>query len=243
MSEQPNDADEIAAFVKAIVAHLERPGCPPNPGCSHLGLHYSFNDESVGISTQGAYLQVMIYRSNWPNPIVSRSECSCCHRVEVERSDTDRGYPATVHNGRVTAIAKALDTTVRTCWNGQDGNDGISVIYNRFAPDSLRTAEAAGANARGGRAFYEWATGPGAPEGPAPTPKVEVETKIIKIVIDAKTGKPTDKPAPTFRDLLSWARMAEVVRRSGVLQPRLSHLIVGEDGVEFCYPDDEEAKR
>lgn len=111
MSEQ---ARAIGQSVKRAIARLERPGCPDDAICHHLGVNAdSVDGISIGIKPHGGDTLITIY-----------------HRP----SD---GYPEATHTARAAAVAEAMGSEIVETWNGEDGHDGISVVIAYPCPAAL----------------------------------------------------------------------------------------------------------
>lgn len=103
---------EVGPPVAEVVRRLERPGCPEDGVCSHFGIHTSVRGLGINVMPEGRYLKVVMQQSSFRRP-------------------------ASLHQARARVVANALTTGVRQTWNGMDGHDGIAVVLNRPAPESL----------------------------------------------------------------------------------------------------------
>lgn len=108
--------EEVVPVVVDAVRRLERPNPPPNSILNPFGVGVSVRGLSIHISTNGledrARYQITMYQR--------------CHRRRAE-----------LHRARAEAVTTALTTSIRESWNGGDGDDGISIVLNRLAPDGL----------------------------------------------------------------------------------------------------------
>lgn len=142
--------EEVAPVAVEMVRRLERPGFPENGTCSHFGVHASMRGLGINVSFAS----------------------DVGERLKVVMTQSLFRRPAALHRARAEAVATALTTVVRHTWNGRDGSEGIVVVLNRKAPDSIvlaiRNYRALGsrifnkspADEAGFAAFREWYDAP-----------------------------------------------------------------------------------
>jgi hypothetical protein len=114
-AEREATTQDLARAVAHGVRSLDRSNYPPAGICQHHGVHVPCGQLQVAILGRSGRLLVTVYQSTYL-------------------------APSTVHASRAAAIAKALDATIFDYWNGREGHDGISVVFDRPCPESLLVA-------------------------------------------------------------------------------------------------------
>lgn len=115
----------LAERVSVFLGHLERDDYPRNGICSHHGPHFEHRDHYIGFCMPPA---IHVRGNSWPLLITIYAPW--------------RGFDhcARTHRRRAASIAKAINAKIITTWNGEDGSDGISAIYDRNCPAALALA-------------------------------------------------------------------------------------------------------
>jgi len=125
MSKSNPQIDKIVEVFAKLFTALNRPRCPTDGICSHLGVTRWAGGDRVSLSKQGNNLLVMIYREK-----------------NLYKNDLQIGYPAEHHNQVIRAIEKVVcsvhkEARVVDRWNGLTGHNGVSFVFAGMCPTSL----------------------------------------------------------------------------------------------------------
>lgn len=103
----------VAVVAARVVTALDRPNFPTDGICSHHGVHLRVDGRTlIRVGVYGTRLQVIVSTDN----------------VKIAEI-THRAY--------ADAVARALNVYVVERWNGKNGHDSVSLIFDRQAPESL----------------------------------------------------------------------------------------------------------
>ena len=111
--------ETIAQNVQRYVESMDRPDFPPRISCSHLGL---------SIPAKGVYVSVLAWRANTT-------------LVTFYGSGPYAPNHKNMHDARVRMTSYYLRADVVDRWNGEEGNSGVSAVYDRAPPESLLYAQ------------------------------------------------------------------------------------------------------
>lgn len=116
----------LPSFIKSKLALLDRPDFPRNGICHHLGVSYSFNGNTIGFADwNDDALLIMVYMD------ASRFVRSASGEIEeMGRSKTD-------HDQIIADVAKGAESNVLQTWNGEEDNQGVSIVLSRKCPEGL----------------------------------------------------------------------------------------------------------
>ena len=115
------DVPKITIDLVKIFRHLDSPDYPANMMCTHHGICFRWHRCSVGVTQYHGRLLITCYRRGTG------------FRLSRHKK---------VMSEMLRAVRIALDdkAKVRETWNGLEGHDGVSVVFNIECPKPLKEA-------------------------------------------------------------------------------------------------------
>lgn len=125
----------LAKKVAERVNFLDSAPPPANAICSHFGDGLTVGSLRVGLGCKNrdeGNLLITIYTRKVTVP-------GHCRYGHGDPGSLHVGYSRTVHHARANSVADELGSEIIDLWNGEDFNNGISIVLARMCPAIVLT--------------------------------------------------------------------------------------------------------